>query len=38
MNADIAHLIETRDALEVLMRINRRHWAELSAAPVPLPA
>ncbi len=32
IDADIAHLIETRDALDVLIRANSRHRAELSAA------
>ena len=36
IDADIAHLIETRDALDVLIRVNRQHRAELSAAPVPV--
>ena len=36
IDADIAHLIETREALDVLIRVNRRHWAELSTAPGPV--
>ncbi|GIF12821.1 MerR family transcriptional regulator [Actinoplanes teichomyceticus] len=36
IDADIADLIETRDALDVLIRINRRHWAELSTARKPM--
>ncbi|GAA2466865.1 MerR family transcriptional regulator [Winogradskya humida] len=35
IDADIAHLVETREALNVLIGINRRHWAELAKAPVP---
>ena len=35
IDADIAHLIETREALDVLIKINRRHWAELSTALTP---
>jgi|SRR5689334_12226220 len=31
IDADIAHLIETRDALDVLIEANSRHRAELSA-------
>ncbi|MFD3701541.1 MerR family transcriptional regulator [Nocardia sp. NPDC058658] len=33
IDADIAHLIETRAALDVLIKANGRHRAELSAAP-----
>ncbi|GAA2698058.1 MerR family transcriptional regulator [Actinoplanes palleronii] len=36
IDADIAHLVETRDALDVLIGINRRHWAELSTAAEPV--
>ncbi|MEU4532897.1 MerR family transcriptional regulator [Micromonospora ureilytica] len=36
IDADIAHLIEARDALDVLIRINRQHSAELSTAPEPV--
>jgi DNA-binding transcriptional MerR regulator len=36
IDADIAHLIETRDALDVLIRANSRHRAELSTAPEPV--
>ena len=32
LDADIAHLIETRDALDVLIKVNSRHRAELSTA------
>lgn len=35
IDADIAHLIETRDALDVLIRANSRHQAELSTATGP---
>ncbi|MEU9030889.1 MerR family transcriptional regulator [Streptomyces sp. NPDC048383] len=35
IDADIAHLIETRDALDVLIGANSRHRAQLSAAPEP---
>lgn len=35
IDAEIAHLIETRDALDVLLGINSRHRAELSTAPEP---
>jgi DNA-binding transcriptional MerR regulator len=31
INADISHLIETRDALDVLISVNRQHWAQLSS-------
>ncbi|MGW1678044.1 MerR family transcriptional regulator [Saccharopolyspora sp. NPDC002376] len=34
IDADIAHLIETRDALDVLIRANSRHQTELAAEPV----
>jgi DNA-binding transcriptional MerR regulator len=36
IDADIAHLIEIRDALDVLIRANRQHRAELSTAPEPV--
>jgi DNA-binding transcriptional MerR regulator len=36
IDADIAHLIETRDALDVLISANSRHRAELSTAPEPV--
>jgi DNA-binding transcriptional MerR regulator len=36
IDADIAHLIETRDALDVLIRANRQHRAELSTATEPV--
>ena len=36
IDADIAHLTETRDALDVLIRANSRHRAELSTAPEPV--
>ena len=32
IDADIAHLVETRDALDVLIRGNSRHRAQLSVA------
>ena len=35
IDADIAHLIETRDALDVLIRANGRHRAELSTVSEP---
>lgn len=35
IDAEIAHLIETRDALDVLINANRQHRAELSTAPEP---
>jgi len=38
IDADIAHLIETRDALDVLIKVNRQHRMELSTAPVPVTA
>ncbi|SEC81185.1 DNA-binding transcriptional regulator, MerR family [Amycolatopsis tolypomycina] len=31
IDAEIAHLVETRDALDVLIKANSRHRAELSA-------
>ncbi|WP_086853398.1 MerR family transcriptional regulator [Amycolatopsis kentuckyensis] len=34
LDADIAHLVETRDALDALIKANSRHRARLSAAPV----
>ncbi|MDI5978194.1 MerR family transcriptional regulator [Amycolatopsis magusensis] len=37
IDADITHLIETRDALDVLIRANSRHRAELSTTPAPVP-
>ncbi|CAL9294326.1 MerR family transcriptional regulator [Streptomyces sp. R02] len=37
IDADIAHLIQTRDALDVLIGANSRHRAKLSADPVPDP-
>lgn len=36
IDADIAHLIETRDALDVLIRANSRHRPEMSTAPEPV--
>ncbi|MEU3162413.1 MerR family transcriptional regulator [Streptomyces griseoincarnatus] len=33
IDADIAHLVGTREALDVLIRANSRHRAELSTAP-----
>jgi DNA-binding transcriptional MerR regulator len=36
IEADIAHLAEARDALDVLIGINRRHWVQLLAAPEPV--
>ncbi|WP_079403278.1 MerR family transcriptional regulator [Streptomyces sp. 3211] len=33
IDADIAHLIETRTALDALIRANSRHRAQLSTAP-----
>ncbi|MER7274497.1 MerR family transcriptional regulator [Dactylosporangium sp. NPDC000244] len=36
IDADIAHLIETRDALDALIRANSQHRAELSTAPEPV--
>ena len=36
IDADIAHLIETRDALDVPIRANCRHRAELSTTPEPV--
>ncbi|MEV6637838.1 MerR family transcriptional regulator [Actinoplanes sp. NPDC051470] len=35
IDADIAHLFQTRDALDVLIGINRKYWVELTSAPVP---
>ena len=35
IDADIAHLIETRDALDVLIKANSRHRAELSTTSEP---
>ncbi|MEV6825112.1 MerR family transcriptional regulator [Amycolatopsis sp. NPDC051102] len=34
LDADIAHLVATRDALDVLIKANSRYRAELSTAPV----
>jgi DNA-binding transcriptional MerR regulator len=36
IDADIARLIAARDALDVLIRANSRHRAELSTAPEPV--
>ena len=36
IDADIAHLIDARDALDALIRANRQHRAELSTAPEPV--
>ncbi|KJY19525.1 MULTISPECIES: MerR family transcriptional regulator [unclassified Streptomyces] len=36
INTDIAHLIETRDALDTLIRANSRHRTELSTNPDPV--
>ena len=36
IDVDIAHLIETRDALDVLIKANSRHRAELSTTPEPV--
>ena len=36
IDADIAHLIEARDALDVLIRVNSRHRAELSTVAEPV--
>ncbi|RSN33301.1 MerR family transcriptional regulator [Amycolatopsis sp. WAC 01416] len=36
IDADIAHLIETRNALDVLIKANSRHRATLSTAPEPV--
>ncbi|MEU9234466.1 MerR family transcriptional regulator [Streptomyces subrutilus] len=36
IDADITHLIETRDALDALIRVNSRHRAELATAPEPV--
>lgn len=35
IDADIAHLVETRDALDVLIKANGRHRASLSTATEP---
>jgi len=35
IDAEIAHLSETRDALDGLLSANSRHRAKLSTAPVP---
>ncbi|GGP92599.1 MerR family transcriptional regulator [Streptomyces sp. MMS20-AI2-20] len=37
IDADIAHLIQTRDALDVLIAANSRHRAKLSPDPDPDP-
>jgi DNA-binding transcriptional MerR regulator len=34
IDADIANLLKSRDALEVLIGINRKYWAELTSIPV----
>jgi DNA-binding transcriptional MerR regulator len=36
INAEIAHLTQSRDALDVVMKANSRHRAELSALPEPV--
>ena len=36
IDADIAHLTETRNALDMLLRANSQHQTELSAAPEPV--
>ena len=36
IEAEIEHLIETRDALDVVISNNTRHRAELSAGPEPV--
>lgn len=36
IDTDIAHLIKTRDALDVLLSANSRHQAELSAVREPV--
>ncbi|TCC00269.1 MerR family transcriptional regulator [Micromonospora zingiberis] len=36
IDADIVHLMETRDALDVLIKANGRHQAELSRGPEPV--
>jgi DNA-binding transcriptional MerR regulator len=36
INAEIAHLVETRDALDMLMKVNSRHRAQLSATSKPV--
>ena len=35
IDADIAHLVQPRDALDVLLEANSRYRAEVSATPVP---
>ncbi|GIE78432.1 MerR family transcriptional regulator [Actinoplanes philippinensis] len=35
IDADIAQLLRSRDALDELIGINRRYWAQLTSAPVP---
>ncbi|MBP2328470.1 DNA-binding transcriptional MerR regulator [Kibdelosporangium banguiense] len=37
IDADIAHLIQTRDALDVLIEANSRHRAGLSTTSEPVP-
>lgn len=34
IDADIAHLVDTRNALDMLIKVNSRHRAALSAEPV----
>ena len=36
IDADIAHLIETRNALDALIRVNSQHREKLSTAPDPV--
>jgi DNA-binding transcriptional MerR regulator len=36
VDAEIAHLTETREALDVVLRANRRHRAGMSAVPEPV--
>ncbi|MFI9008138.1 MerR family transcriptional regulator [Actinosynnema sp. NPDC053489] len=36
IDAEIAHLTEAREALDVLIKANSRHRAELSTAPEPV--
>ncbi|MFJ6050404.1 MerR family transcriptional regulator [Streptomyces sp. NPDC092307] len=36
IDAAVAHLIQTREALDVLIRANNRHRAELSTGPAPV--
>ncbi|RSM63195.1 MerR family transcriptional regulator [Amycolatopsis sp. WAC 01376] len=36
IDADIAHLIESREALDVLIKANSRHRAKLSTVPEPV--